>query len=145
MTIEEHCVDSSMFENAGPGCSLFMSPGSETTPILNLVGEIDLSSAPRVYSLIWQSSMKGSRSLILNLEELDFMDSSGLQILLRLREKLRAKKQDIVLVAPKPQIKKILKLTGFDQLFSFYESVKDAQAFFGSPEIAAETLDKKTN
>ncbi len=134
-----------MFENAGPGCSLFMSPGSEAAPILNLVGEVDLSSAPRVYSLIWQSSKKGSRSLILNLEKLDFMDSSGLQILLRLREKLRAKKQDIVLVAPKPQIKKILKLTGFDQLFSFHENIKDAQTFFESAAITEEARNKKTS
>ena len=122
-----------------------MSPGSETAPILNLVGEIDLSSAPRVYSLIWQSSMKGSLSLILNLEELDFMDSSGLQILLRLREKLRAKKQDIVLVAPKPQIKKILMLTGFDQLFSFHENIRDAQTFFESAVIATDDQSKKTS
>ena len=73
------------------------------------------------------------------------MDSSGLQILLRLREKLRAKKQDIVLVAPKPQIRKILKLTGFDRLFSFHDSVKDAQAFFKSAEIASEAQNKKNS
>lgn len=108
------------------GCSLFMSPESEMVPILNVVGEVDLSNAPNIYSLMWQTSQKGSQSLILNLEKLDFMDSSGLQVLLRLREKLRSKKQDVFLVGPRPQIQKLLKLTGFDKIFPLAET--NAQA-----------------
>jgi len=122
-TIEESYTDNSFLMNsASDGCSLFISPESGEIPILNIVGEVDLSSAQRIYSLMWQTSQKGSLSLILNLEKLDFMDSSGLQVLLRLREKLKAKKQDIFLVGPKPQIRKLLKLTGFDKLFSLYDN-----------------------
>lgn len=99
-----------------------MSPDSDSVPILDIVGEIDLSNAPRIYTLMWQTSRKGSQPLILNLEKLDFMDSSGLQVLLRLREKLRSKKQDVFLVGPRPQIRKLLKLTGFDKLFPLYET-----------------------
>ncbi|MDP1808923.1 MAG: STAS domain-containing protein [Actinomycetota bacterium] len=116
-----------------------MSPESETVPILNIVGEIDLSNAPHIYSLMWQTSRKASQPLILNLEKLDFMDSSGLQVLLRLREKLRSKKQDVFLVGPRPQIRKLLKLTGFDKLFPLYETNAQAkllskadQAFLGT-------------
>ena len=114
------------------GCSLFMSPESEVVPILNVVGEVDLSNAPRIYTLMWQTSQKGSLSLILNLEKLDFMDSSGLQVLLRLREKLRSRKQDVMLVAPKPQIRKLLRLTGFDKLFTLHETNAEANLFLGT-------------
>ena len=88
-----------------------------------------------MFSQIWQSSQKGSRSLILNLEKLDFMDSSGLQVLLRLREKLKNKNQDITLVGPQPQIKKLLRLTGFDKLFALHESNEEAKMWFQPTDV----------
>src|SRR3990172_7471918 len=134
-TIKEPYSEAPFLMNPGStGCSLFMSPESEVVPILNVVGEVDLSNAPRIYSLIWQTSRKGSQSLILNLEKLDFMDSSGLQVLLRLREKLKSKKQDIFLVAPKPQIHKLLKLTGFDKLFALYATNEEAKLLLQADE-----------
>lgn len=113
--------DSVLMNSPSIGCSLFVTH-AEAAPILNLVGEVDLGSAQKIYSLIWQTSERGEKSLVINLEKLDFMDSSGLQILLRLREKLKARKQQIFLVSPKPQIRKLLKLTGFDKLFPLYEA-----------------------
>lgn len=109
------------------GCSVFMSRESDDVPILGIVGEIDLSNAPHIYTLMWRTSHRGSQSLILNLERLDFMDSSGLQVLLRLREKLRSKKHDVFLVGPRPQIKKLLMLTGFDKLFPLYDTNSQAK------------------
>jgi anti-sigma B factor antagonist len=120
--------DSSFLMNSpSSGCSLFISPDSGEVPILNLVGEVDLGTAPKIYSLLWQTSEQGRRSLILNLEKLEFMDSSGLQILLRLREKLRAKKQNVLVVGPRPQIMKLFKLTGLDQLFELVENNQEAK------------------
>ncbi len=107
-------------------CSLFISDETDF-PIVSIAGEVDLSSAPTAYSLLWQTSNEGSRSLIINLEELEFMDSSGLQALLRLREKLRARKQRVVLVGGKPPITKLFKLTGFDQLFAIFQSEQEAK------------------
>jgi len=122
-------LNASLLNPEGSGCSLLMSSDPDSVPILSLIGEVDLSNAPRIYSLMWQSSQKGAVSLILNLEKLDFMDSSGLQVLLRLREKLRTRKQDVLLVGPKPQIKKLLKLTGFDRLFSLHDTDASAKLF----------------
>jgi anti-sigma B factor antagonist len=123
--------DSSFLMNSpSNGCSLFISPDSGEVPILNLVGEVDLGSAPKIYSLLWQTSEQGRRSLILNLEKLEFMDSSGLQILLRLREKLRAKKQNVLVVGPRPQILKLFKLTGLDQLFELVENNQEAKTIY---------------
>ena len=136
-TIEESFTDAPFLTNSeSSGCSLFVSSEIGLVPILNVVGEIDLSNAPRIYSLMWQTSQKGAISLIVNLEKLDFMDSSGLQVLLRLREKLRTKKQDILLVAPTPQIRKLLKLTGFDKLFPLYDNNEDAKVFLEERSVS---------
>ena len=122
-------------KSASANCSLFVNSESEAVSILDIVGEVDISSAPWMFSQIWQSSQKGSRSLILNLEKLDFMDSSGLQVLLRLREKLKNKNQDITLVGPQPQIKKLLRLTGFDKLFALHESNEEAKMWFQPTDV----------
>lgn len=119
----------SLLNTGESGCSLFMSSDPDSVPVLSLIGEVDLSNAPRIYTHMWQTSQKGAVSVILNLEQLDFMDSSGLQVLLRLREKLRTRKQDVLLVGAKPQIKKLLKLTGFDRLFSLHETNASAKLF----------------
>ena len=105
-------------DSAIGNCSLFISDESDESATIDIVGEVDLSSAPRVYEMMWRTSLNGRRTLVLNMEDLDFMDSSGLQALLRLREKLRSRGQTVFLVNVKPQIEKLFKLTGFDRLFS---------------------------
>ena len=109
------------------GCSLVVSDETSELPVINIVGEIDLSSAPGAFSVMWRTSGNGKRSLIINLEELDFMDSSGLQALLRLREKLRTRQQQVLLVGAKPPIKKLFRLTGFDQLFQLFPDASEAR------------------
>ena len=109
------------------GCSLVISDETSDLPIVSIVGEIDLSSAPGAYSTMWRTSGNGKRSLIINLEDLDFMDSSGLQALLRLREKLRTREQRVLLVGAKPPIEKLFRLTGFDQLFQLFPDANEAR------------------
>jgi anti-sigma B factor antagonist len=105
--------------------SLIINSDFEGMPTINMFGEIDLFGAPKVYAMMWQASQSGRHSLIVNMEALDFMDSSGLQALLRLREKLRSRKQNIYLVGAKPQIKKLFQLTGFDKIFPVLESADE--------------------
>jgi len=99
------------------GKALIASYSDGEMSVVNLMGELDLSSAPRLYNELWQVSQAGQKSVVINLAKLEFMDSSGLQLLLRLREKLKAKNQEVVLVNPQPSIAKLFKLTGFDKLF----------------------------
>lgn len=134
--IKEPYADTPFLINPGSvGCSLFMSPESGAVPIVNVVGEIDISNAPQIYSLMWQTSSRGSKSLILNMEQLEFMDSSGLQVLLRLRERLRSKKQKVFIVGPRPQIQKLLKLTGFDKLFPLYKTNGEVTVLLQNPAV----------
>lgn len=110
-----------------PGCSL--DSASEDYPIVMLGGEVDLSSASKIYAWIWQSAGKGNRQLIINLDNVNFMDSSGLQVLLRLREKLSGQNSAVLLVKPQPQVRRLFQLTGFDKLFRLFEDNDEARAF----------------
>lgn len=113
--------------NLTPNCSISAHLGEN--PLVSLSGDIDLGSAPKIYSFMLQVSDKGKKPLILDLEKVNFMDSSGLQILLRLREKLQQQFQHLLLVKPQPQIKRLFQLTGFDKIFPFFSDTEQANSF----------------
>lgn len=110
-----------------PGCSL--DSASEDYPIVMLSGEVDLSSAAKIYTWIWHAAGKDRRQLIINLDKVNFMDSSGLQVLLRLREKLSGRDSVVLLVKPQPQVRRLFQLTGFDKLFRLFEDNDEVRAF----------------
>jgi anti-anti-sigma factor len=57
------------------------------------------------------------KTCLINLSDLEFIDSAGLGMLLIARDKLRLNDGDVVLVAPQGQVKKMLDLGHFNSLF----------------------------
>ena len=110
---------------ASPSCSVTSSLSGKIK-IVSLKGEIDLDCASRVYSLILAEIDNGELRFLLDLKELDFMDSSGLQILLRLKEKQNKLKKEILIVNPSNHIVKLFQLTGFDKLFRIFNDTAEA-------------------
>ena len=72
--------------------------------------------------------------VVLQLERLDFVDSSGLGALLRLMQAARAKGGDLKLSGVPPRIHKMLELTHLSSQFEIYESLEEAitAAYLGS-------------
>lgn len=101
----------------------------DDNPIVIIKGEIDIDSAAKAYAILWKATESGERNLILDLEQVEFMDSSGLQVLLRLRENLENKKHKVLLVNPQKQLAKLFQLTGFDKLFTFFDEVSQAETY----------------
>ncbi|OPY78359.1 MAG: Anti-sigma-B factor antagonist [Syntrophorhabdus sp. PtaU1.Bin153] len=68
--------------------------------------------------------------LVVNLEKLDYISSSGLRVLLASLKKVRKREGDIKLACMKPHIKEVFDIAGFSQLFPIYDLEEDAiQAF----------------
>lgn len=59
--------------------------------------------------------------LVVNLERLDYISSSGLRVLLASLKKVRKREGDIKLTCMKPSIKEVFDIAGFSQLFSIYD------------------------
>ena len=58
------------------------------------------------------------KSVVIDLQGTDYVDSSALGMLLVLRDKLGENKQAIKIVNAKPEVKKILQIASFDKLFT---------------------------
>lgn len=72
--------------------------------------------------------------VVLQLDRLDFVDSSGLGALMRLMQAARAKGGDVKLSGVPPKIQKVLELTHLSPLFEIYDSIEEAitAAYLGS-------------
>jgi len=72
--------------------------------------------------------------IVLQLDRLDFVDSSGLGALMRLMQAARSKKGDVKLSGVPPNIRKVLEMTNLLSQFETYDSVEEAitAAYLGS-------------
>ena len=67
---------------------------SGSTVIAKLTGEIDLSNAPSIGQAIARGVSHDAVALVVDMTELEYLDSAGIQLVYQLRESLRARAQD---------------------------------------------------
>lgn len=83
--------------------------------------------------------------VVLQLDRVDFLDSSGLGALVRLMQAARAKSADVKLCGVPPKIRKVLELTHLLKQFEIYESLEEAvtAAYLGSRYSKGKTGDER--
>ncbi len=95
---------------------------------IRLSGRIDAAAAPTVQRLVRDAAHDGVRCVVIDLDDVTFLSSSGLRILLLLTRELRKQKSDIRLCSPRPQVAEVFHLTGFDQIFELFSTREAAIA-----------------
>lgn len=89
------------------------------------MGEIDLSSAPALRTRIDELLEGGSSRLLVSLERVAFMDSSGLSVLVSaMKAQRRAGGEMAIACVPEP-ILKIFTVTGLDRVIPIHPSVAE--------------------
>ena len=83
-----------------------------------LAGQLTFKDHDQIASLKTElMDLVGGGQCILDLQALDFVDSSGLGSLIAIREAVEPKNIEIVLSKPQPKVLKIIEVCGFDSLF----------------------------
>lgn len=100
---------------------------------LRLVGEIDLANASDTYGRVSELIDECQRTIVLDLDPIDYIDSAGLKSLLRLGDDLRRTNRRLAFVAsPSGISRRVLELTGVASAFDVYDNHESVQATFGS-------------
>jgi anti-anti-sigma factor len=86
---------------------------SDSPRRIELEGEYDLSRREQIAAIF--GSLRADRPIIIDLTKVTFIDSTFLHLLATLR--LRFKEQPITLTGATANVKRILKLVKFEQLF----------------------------
>jgi anti-sigma B factor antagonist len=96
--------------------------------VIDAQGEIEIYTAPRLRELLIDLVSQGSYQLVVNLDEVGFLDSTGLGVLVGGLKRVRARDGSLDLVCTQQRILKILKITGLTEVFGIYETVDQAIA-----------------
>ena len=96
--------------------------------VVDVEGEIDIYTAPRLRELLIDLAGKNTCRLIVNLEKVGFLDSTGLGVLASGLKRVRRYDGSLDLVCTQQRILKILRLTGLTKVFGIYQSADQAIA-----------------
>jgi anti-anti-sigma factor len=80
-----------------------------------LAGELDISSAPRLEEVLGRVEADGPPLLVLDLSGLDFMDSTGLRLLIGADARARGAGRRLVLIQGNEMVQRVLRLTRLDE------------------------------
>jgi len=95
-------------------------------PVLAVVGEIDVYTAPSLREQLVDLSQRGSTSAVVDLSGVSFVDSTGLGVLVSGLKRFREAGGNLPLVVTQPQILKVLEITGLSAVFMVHSTVADA-------------------
>ena len=91
-------------------------------------GEIDVYTAPKLREHIIDLVSNGSHHLIIDMENVDFLDSTGLGVLVGGLKRVRAHEGSLDLVCTQDRILKIFRITGLTKVFAIHATVYEALA-----------------
>jgi anti-sigma B factor antagonist len=94
-------------------------------PVVSALGEVDVSSAPQLSEQLAALPTGASRAVV-DLSEVTFIDSTGLGVLVAGWKRLDASGSKLDLVVTRPQVAKVLEVTGLDSVFRIFASLDEA-------------------
>src|SRR5450756_3112057 len=115
-------------EEAGMDLTLNVYSDTPGSTVVAVGGEIDVYSAPKLRERLIALVDSGSYHLIVDMEAVEFLDSTGLGVLVGGLKRVRAHDGWIDLVCTQERILKIFRITGLTKVFGIHESVDQAIA-----------------
>lgn len=84
---------------------------------VKLMGEVDIYNANNLKENLNNLLQEKETDIELDCEELEYIDSTGLGVLIGILKKLKNIEKNIIISNPKPNMSKLLRITGLDQIF----------------------------
>jgi anti-sigma B factor antagonist len=97
------------------------------TLVFKLRGSLDLATAPTVRAALSEATEKGSHNLIVDLTQLEFLDSTGLGVLIGAHRRAAEHGGSFRLIVNNGPISRLLNITGLIAVFTAYRSLEDAR------------------
>jgi anti-sigma B factor antagonist len=93
--------------------------------VVSLGGELDLYNAEHVRDALAQACADSPERVVVDLGEVDFMDSTALGVLIEARTKLENGRA-FLLAAPGVETRRALQISGLDRHFTVHDTVPEA-------------------
>jgi anti-sigma B factor antagonist len=94
--------------------------------VIAVKGEVDLYSAPSLKERIADLVSGGKSQIAVDLSGVEFMDSTGLGVLIGGLKRCKEAGGSLSLVGPREPVIKVLSITGLDKVFPIHDDVEQA-------------------
>lgn len=96
--------------------------------IYQLKGRLDSNTSPGLEQKLITAMENGATNMILDFENLDYISSAGLRIILKTTKDLKRSDGRIILCAMQDYVKEVFEIAGFDSFLPIVPSLDDAIA-----------------
>jgi len=103
-------------------------PVGDGKTVVEVNGEIDVYTAPKLREALLNLVDNGNYRLVVDMQGVEFLDSTGLGVLVGGLKRVRAHDGAIDLVCTQGRILRIFRITGLSKVFSIYDSLEAALA-----------------
>ncbi len=97
-------------------------------PVLAVSGEVDVYTAPRLREKLVELVSQGNYRIVVDLEAVEFLDSTGLGVLVGGLKRVRTHDGSLSLVCTQQRILKVFDITGLNKVFTIHDTVDAAVA-----------------
>jgi anti-sigma B factor antagonist len=99
---------------------------TDGVPVVAVRGEVDFGTAPRLRELLVSTAMDGHKVAVVDLRAVEFLDSTGLGVLVGALKRYRTLGGDLHLVISTSRIQAVFELTGLTTAFPIHDTVGSA-------------------
>lgn len=100
----------------------------QDTFVIHVDGELDVYTAPRLKEAIAEGISRGHKTIVVDLTNVGFLDSTALGVLVGGRRGAKEQGGDVLLVVDTPHLEKMFRITGFETMFGIHRTVDEALA-----------------
>jgi anti-sigma B factor antagonist len=105
----------------------------EDAPGVAVKGEVDVADAVALEDAIQKAIIQSVGAFVIDLSELEFIDSSGLRVLHRARDLLGREDRQLAIVCPHGPVRRVFELSGMSELFALFANREEAAAALVPP------------
>jgi anti-sigma B factor antagonist len=94
--------------------------------IFKLNGNLNSNTSPELEDKIFEAIKNESKNMILDFEDLDYISSAGLRVIMKAAKNLKKSEGMIVLCSMQDYVKEVFEIAGFDAYLPIVSTMDDA-------------------
>lgn len=106
-----------------PELGLTIDEHNPVYTMLTVSGEVDVYTAPLLRQKMVDLAEAGPGRVVVNLEPVDFLDSTGLGVLVAALNRFRRQGGDLELICSQARLLRIFEITGLTRVFTIHPSL----------------------
>ena len=96
--------------------------------LARVAGELDIATAPALREQLLRAIATHGPSLVLDLDDVAFLDSTGLGVIVGVLKRARTLGGDLVIAGASPAVRRVFEITALDRTLPLCSSVDEALA-----------------